>query len=193
MHDSALARRAMIDSQLRPQGVTDPAVLEAMATIPREEFVPEQARPFAYFDRSIPVEGGAMMPPAPLARLLTAAAPQRGERGLVVGAAPAYAAALLTAIGLQVTDLRAADLLAGATPEGPFDLIVIEGAVEEVPSGLTNALVPGGRIVTALFTTGNVTRLAIGRKVGEVIGYTRFADSEIPVLPGFSRPPAFTF
>lgn len=193
MHDSALARRAMIDSQLRPQGVTDPAVLEAMASVPREDYVPEIARPFAYFDRSIPVDGGAMMPPAPLARLLTAAAPQPGERAIVVGAAPGYAAAVLRSVGLKVIECVAADLLAGSAPSGPFDLVVIEGAVEEVPPVLTDALVPGGRVVTALFTTGKVTRLAIGRKVGEVMGYTRFADSEIPLLPGFSRPAAFTF
>jgi len=77
--DFAIARRAMIDSQLRPQGVTDVAVLAAMAAVPREAFVPENAASVAYTDRSIAIEGkGAMMPPAPLARLLTAAAPRSG-------------------------------------------------------------------------------------------------------------------
>lgn len=192
MQDYARARRAMIDSQLRPQGVTDPVVLAAMAEVPREDFVPEAARSFAYFDRSIPVEGGFMMPPAPLARLLTAAAPQRGERALVLSPAPGYAAALLRAIGLDVLEIVAANL-PSAELEGAFDLILIEGAVEEVPAKLTDALAPGGRLVTALLTSGHVTRLAIGRKIGEVVGYTRFADSEIAPLSAFVRPPAFTF
>lgn len=192
MQDYARARRAMIDSQLRPQGVTDPVVLSALAEVPREEFVPESTRPFAYYDRSIPVEGGFMMPPAPLARLLTAAAPRAGERALVMSPAPGYTAAVLRHIGLHVDELNAA-MFGEASLQGPFDLIVIEGAVEEVPAKLTDALASGGRLVTALFTSGHVTRLAIGRKIAGVVGYTRFADSEIPVIPGFTRPPAFTF
>ncbi|MCA1653246.1 MAG: protein-L-isoaspartate O-methyltransferase [Sphingomicrobium sp.] len=193
MSDNAPARRAMVDSQLRPQGVTDPLVLAAMAAVPREDYVPVEARSFAYTDRSIPVEGGAMMPPAPLGRLLTAAKPQPGERALVVGAAPGYTAAVLRAIGVETVEQRAANMGAGAPKGSPFDLVVIEGAVADVPASLTNALAPGGRIVTALLTAGSVTRLAIGRKVGGIVGYTRFADSEIPELTAFARPPAFTF
>jgi protein-L-isoaspartate(D-aspartate) O-methyltransferase len=182
--DFATARRAMIDSQLRPQGVTNIAVLAAMAAIPREAFVPEAAANAAYTDRSISVDGkGAMMPPAPLARLLTAAEPRAGERALVVGAAPAYAAELLRYIGLLVSE----DLAAG-----PFDLILIEGAVEIVPDALTTTIVEGGRIATALIENG-VTRLAIGGKLAGVIGWNRFADSEIVPLPCYSRPPVFTF
>ncbi len=193
MQHSDRARRAMIDSQLRPQGVTDPAVLGAMARVRREKFVPAEARTLAYSDRSIPVDGGVMIPPAPLARLLTAAAPMAGERALVVAPAPGYAAAVLRHIGLDVTTLPAAEFLGGTAPEGPFDLILIEGAIPEVPPALADALRPGGRLVTALLTSGEVTRLTIGRKVGQLIGYTRFADSEIPPLPGFARAPAFTF
>lgn len=193
MQDYTLARRAMIDSQLRPQGVTDTAVLKAMAMVPREEFVPQHARPFAYFDRSIAVEGGALIAPAPLGRLLTAAAPQAGERALVIGAAPGYAAALLREMGLQVEQRPALEFLGGGEVGGPFEFILIEGAVEQIPSALEQALVEGGRIATALLTGGTVTRLAIGRKVGDVVGYIRFADSEIAPLVGFVRPPAFTF
>ena len=182
--DFAIARRAMIDSQLRPQGVTDVAVLAAMAAVPREAFVPENAASVAYTDRSIAVEGkGAMMPPAPLARLLTAAAPRSGERALIIGAAPAYAAELLRHVGLLVSE----DATAAS-----FDLILIEGAIEFVPATLADALVEGGRIATALIESG-VTRLAIGRKLAGVISWTRFADSEIVTLPGYSRPPVFTF
>ena len=184
MQDFALARRAMIDSQLRPQGVTDRAVLDAMAVVPREDFVPAEARPFAYFDRAIAIEGkGRMMPPTPLAQLLSAASPLPGERALVVGAAPRYAAALLEAIGLRVHQ---------GEPVGPVDLLLIEGAIEQLPDAFADALIDGGRVATALVTNG-VTRLAIGYKAAGTIGWTSFADSEVALLPGFTRPPAFTF
>ena len=186
--DFAQARRAMVDSQLRPQGVTDVAVLGAMAAVPREAFVPEGAASFAYSDRSISIgepgaSKGAMMPPTPLARLLTAAAPMPGDHALVVGAAPAYAAELLRHIGLMVSE---------DSTTGPFDFILVEGAVEVVPDKLTAALAEGGRIATALIE-GGTTRLAVGRKVGGVVGWNRFAGSEIIPLPGYGRAPVFTF
>ena len=183
MPDFAAARRAMVDSQLRPQGVTDRAVLAAMAAVPREDFVPAAARAFAYFDRAIPVDSGAMLPPTPLARLFDAVAPVAGERALVIGAAPAYAAELLRHIGLLISEDATA---------GPFDLILIEGAIPDLPQALADALAPDGRVATALIENG-VTRLAIGRKSGSVIGFTSFADSEIAPLAAFARPPAFTF
>src|SRR5687767_13032128 len=84
--DFAAARRAMIDSQLRPEGVTDVAVLAAMASVAREEFVPDAVKPVAYMDRPLALgEGRFLMPPAALARLLTELAPRAGERALVVG------------------------------------------------------------------------------------------------------------
>ena len=191
MQDEGRARRAMVDSQLRPQGVTDAAVLAAMASVPREEDVPAEARAFAYFDRSIPVDGGVMIPPTPLARLLSEAAPQPGEQALVVSPAPDYAAALLTMMGLDTVELRAAD--AATVPAGPYAVILIEGAIAEVPAAIADALAEGGRLATALLVPGGVARLAIGRKVGGTIGFNRFADSEIPPLAGFTRPPVFTF
>ena len=181
--DFAQARRAMVDSQLRPQGVTDVAVLRAMAAVPREAFVPGRAASFAYSDRSISIgEKGAMMPPTPLARLLTAAAPMPGDRALVVGAAPAYVAELLRHIGLMVSEDAA----------GPFDFILIEGAIAIVPDALIAALAEGGRIATALIE-GGTTRLAVGRKVAGVVSWNRFADAEIIPLPGYDRAPVFTF
>ena len=192
MTDFALARRAMVDSQLRPQGVTDTAVLTAMGKVAREDHVPEAARTVAYTDRAIPVDGGTIIPPAPLGRLLTAALPIPGERALVVSPAPGYAAAVLREIGLDVVEAHAADALT-EVPDGPFDLILIEGAVAEPPESFTDALALGGRLITALLVHGGGTRLAIGRNVDGVVGYTRFADSEIAALPGYTRPPIFTF
>src|SRR5215218_9496850 len=101
--DFAAARRAMIDSQLRPQGVSDPALLAAMASVPREQFVPDALRPLAYSDRPIDLGNGkAMMPPSALASLVAALEPRPGERALVVGQGNAYAARVLEALGLTV-------------------------------------------------------------------------------------------
>ena len=189
MPDFALARRAMVDSQLRPQGVTDHAVLAAMAAVPREDFLPEAARPLAYTDRSLPLgEGYSLMPPASLARLLTEVMPRRGERALVVGSGNGYAPAVLAAMGLAVETAEA-----GALPsKGQYDVILIDGAVEQVPTQLAQRLAPEGRLATAIADNG-ITRLAIGRCASGVLGFKRFADSEVPILPGFSRPRAFTF
>ena len=187
--DFAAARRAMIDSQLRPEGVTDPALLAAMASVPREQFVPEPLRPLAYTDRPLDLGNGtALMPPAALARLLTELGPRAGERALVVGSGNGYAAKVLEALGLQV-DVADHHHSAG---KAIYDLILIDGAVEDVPAGLVARLSPEGRLGTAVAEDG-ITRLAIGRVAGGVLSLRRFADSEVPVLPGFTRPRVFTF
>ena len=183
--DFSLARRAMVDSQLRPQAVTDPGVLGAMAAVPREDFVPADARPFAYFDRSIALgDGAAMMPPAAIGRLLSELAPRAGERALVIGDASGYTAALLSAIGVSVTsDAQGGDRV---------DLLLIDGAVDMIPDPLVARLVEGGRLGTALNDRG-VTRLVVGRASGGALGLRTIVDADVALLPGFERPPAFIF
>ena len=204
MQDYTLARRAMIDSQLRPEAVTDGGVLAAMASVERERFVPEAARAFAYFDRPVPLGNGrTMMPPAALGRLLSELAPRPGERALVVGAGTGYSAALLTAIGLDVTAIESDPALAAqagaagvaiakSDKSEPYDLILIDGAVELIPDALVARLVEGGRLATALFDRG-VSRLVIGRASGGALGLRTIADADVAPLPGFERPRAFTF
>jgi protein-L-isoaspartate(D-aspartate) O-methyltransferase len=210
MQDFSLARRAMVDSQLRPEAVTDRGVLAAMATVERERFVPESARALAYFDRPLRLsDDRAMMPPAALGRLLSELAPRGGERALVVGSGTGYAAALLKAIGLDVVGLESdetlaksareagidtvvGDLAAGWAKGAPYDIILLDGAVEEVPAALCKQLVPGGRLAGAIVDRG-VTRLVVGRVAGGSLGLRSLADADVAVLPGFSRPRAFTF
>ncbi len=208
MQDHSLARRAMIDSQLRPEAVTDGHVLGAMGSVRREQYVPEAARAFAYFDRPLKLGGGrAMMPPAALGRLLGALAPRPGERALVIGAGSGYSAALLGAIGLDVSAHEADPALAAMARDagiaiqdgdyarvtgGPFDLILIDGAIDEVPAEIAALLGPGGRIGAALVDRG-VTRLAIGGVSGGAISMRSFADADVAILPGFARPLAFVF
>ena len=210
MQDFSLARRAMVDSQLRPEAVTDRAVLAAMASVERERFVPEGARALAYFDRPLPLtKGRAMMPPAALGRLLSELAPRTGERALVVGSGTGYSAALLKAIGLDVVALESdeqlassardagietvtGDLRAGWKKGAPFDVILLDGAVEEIPATLVKQLTAEGRLAGAIVDRG-VTRLVVGRAAGGSFGLRSLADADVDILPGFERPRAFTF
>ena len=208
--DFAAARRAMIESQLRPQGVTDRAVLAAMDSVAREQFVPDAVRPLAYSDRSLALGGGRFLaPPAVLAQLLTQMAPVPGERALVVGAATGYSAAVLGQIGCDVIALesdpalaaraRAADLdvvegplEAGSRRGAPFDLILIDGAVEFIPDAIVEQLRDGGRLGAALAERG-VIRLVVGRKAGGGFGHLSIGDAGVAALPGFARPREFSF
>ena len=208
--DYAGARQAMVDSQLRPQGVNDPAVIEAMSLVPRERFVPDEQKPLAYADRAIPLGEGRALPPSPVVGLLlTALAPLRGERALVVGAATGYSAAVLAEMGIETVAVESSSSLAaaarrngvevleGALEEGhrkgaPYDIILIDGAVETIPDALVGQLRDGGRLGGAIVDKG-ITRLIIGRKAGGGFGYLSIADAATPVLPGFQRPHAFTF
>ena len=186
---SAAARRSMVLSQLRPEGVTDAAVLAAMGEVPREDYLPEKFAAVAYGDRPIRLDDGApVMAPAELGQLLTRLAPTPGEHALVIGRGGDYSAAVLRAIGLAVDSVHTAeDVLTGS-----FDLILIEGAVEHVPATLARRLAPGGRIGAAIVDSG-VTRLATGRGDGKSLGFTSFAEAQVPLLASFSQAAAFTF
>ena len=192
--DFETARRVMVASQLRPQGVTDSRVLASMGSVAREDFVPADHRASAYGDRSLLLANGApMLPPAELGLLLSRLAPVAGERALVVGGGGAYAAALLRHIGLTV------DTVDGPVEPGnkDYDLILVEGAIERLPAILSGCLAPGGRVGSAIVEDG-VTRLAIGRAAidqsgGRSVGFTSFAEAQVPILPGFSSAPAFAF
>jgi protein-L-isoaspartate(D-aspartate) O-methyltransferase len=190
--------------------VTDRGVLAAMASVERERFVPESAKALAYFDRPLPLtKDRAMMPPAALGRLLSELAPRAGERALVVGSGTGYSAALLQAIGLEAVALESDEALAasareagietvsGALADGwkgsaPYDIILLDGAVEEIPATLIKQLSAGGRLAGAIVDRG-VTRLVVGRAAGGSLGLRTLADADVDILPGFERPRAFTF
>lgn len=192
MLDFKRARQAMVESQLRPEGVTNRAVLAAMGSVEREDFVPAGARASAYFDRSLALDGGAsLMPPAALGRLLSELDPRPGERALVVGGG-GYSAALLSAIGLSVTALTPAEALAPNSGEATFDLILLDGAVAHLPASLSERLAPAGRIAGAIDDRG-VTRLAIASLANGQPAWRTFGDAAVAPLPGFDRPPHFAF
>jgi protein-L-isoaspartate(D-aspartate) O-methyltransferase len=208
--DFATARAAMVENQLRPQGVTDPAVLHAMGSIEREKFLPSHTRPLAYVDRAVAMgEGRFLAAPAVLGQLLAQMVPEGGQRALVIGTGTGYSATVLAAMGLQVVALESsAELAAAARKNGikavegpleagwekaaPYDQILIDGAVEYIPDEIVAQLAEGGRLGAALLDRG-VARLIVGRKSGIAFGYLSVGDSAAPALPGFARPQAFTF
>lgn len=213
--DFEAMRHAMVASQLRTTGVDDPRVVAAMARVPRERFVPDAMRLVSYRDTALPIGEGRMLN-APMAtgRLLTAAWIAPGDRVLLIGAATGYTAAVLAELAREVVGVEqdkaltaiGRDALAGAanviTIEGslaegapdaaPFDVILIDGAVEQVPDALAAQLRPGGRIVSGLADRG-VTRLAAGTATAHGASLTPFADAEVALLPGFARAKSFTF
>lgn len=201
-------RAAMVESQLRTSDVDDQRVIAVMAKVPRENFVPVERRAMAYVDRPIPLSGGrALNPPLATGRLLKEAQIVPGDKVLLIGAATGYAAALLAQLGAQVTAVEEEGgtdiavpgvsvvrgaLHAGAADGAPYDILFIDGAVEEVPAALVEQLAEGARVVTGIVDRG-VTRLSSGRMVGGTLGLSSLTDTEMVVLPGFGAPKGFMF
>ena len=188
---SHVARRAMIDSQLRTSGVNEPWVLEAMYAVPREDFVPQNARAAAYTDRAVPLGNGRFLA-APLfyGRMLSEAKPEPGDAALLISASGGYLAALVKPLvgALDVKDVG--DI--GKLKKGAYSLILIDGAIEQLPDGIAAALAEDGRIVGGLVDRG-VTRLAVARKAAGAVAWLPLAEIGIPVLPEFAVPKRWSF
>lgn len=200
----------MVDTQLRPEGVSYAPVVEAMAKVGREDFVAEEARALAYIDRAVPIgDGRSMSAPAVLGKLLDEMVPLAGERALVVGCGSGYSAAVLKVIGVGVVGLESSPTLAATAREhgidvvegplergheakAPYDLILIDGAVEHIPEAIIGQLTDQGRIGTALIDRG-ICRLAVGRRAGKGFGLYTMTDAGAAALPGFAPPVTFTF
>lgn len=101
----------------------------------------------------------------------------------------AAARANLAGTGVRLVE---GPLAQGCGDGAPYDLILIDGAVESVPDALVAQLADGGRLATGLLENG-ITRLAIGRRAGEGFGIAAFADAAAAILPGFAKPRTFTF
>jgi protein-L-isoaspartate(D-aspartate) O-methyltransferase len=190
--DHAAARQAMIDSQLRVSGVTESFVLSAMGSLAREDFVPQAARDHAYIDRAIPLgQGGALAAPLVQGLMLREAAPRPDDKALLVDGGSGYLAALVEPlVGSLTVETPAA--AAAKRGKGAFSLLIIDGAIAQLPPGLAAQLVEGGRIVTGLDQRG-ITRLATGRKVAGAITLLPLADIGIPVLAEFTVPKGWSF
>jgi len=189
---AAEARRAMIDSQLRVSGVNDPAVLTAFAAIAREDFVPADLKTAAYIDRALPLAGGhKLAAPLVYGRILTEAALLPSDTVLVVSPS-GYLAALVETFGCTVDRMEPAAAAATRKSAAGVGVILIDGAIEQLPVGLAARLAEGGRIVTGLVERG-VTRLAVGTKAAGEVSLLPLAEIGIPVLAEFAAPKAWSF
>jgi protein-L-isoaspartate(D-aspartate) O-methyltransferase len=187
------ARKAMIDSQLRTSGVNAEPVLRRMAEVAREDFVPEAARGFAYIDRAIALgDGGHLAAPVVHGMMLQEARPGMSDKVLLVDGGSGYLAALLRPMVGTLEVVTAADAVAASRKGGDFTLLVIDGAVEQLPETLSRRLADGARAVAGVVENG-ITRLAIGRKAGGTVSLLPLAELGIPVLPEFAAPKGWSF
>ena len=227
MIDFERQRLTMVESQLRPNEVTDTRLLAAMRTLPRERFVPLSLKKLAYMDEGIevfPAIDGAparfLLAPMVLARLVQLAVVEPHDTVLDVGCATGYSTAVLARLGRQVIGLEPepelaeeasrtlrelhianAEIVTGELAKGhpakaPYDVILINGSVQEVPETLLSQLAEGGRfaaIVKGGANTASQGRAYLFVKVGgEASGVPHF-DAGARALPGFAPKPCFTF
>ena len=192
MSDFSTARQKMVDGQVRPSDVTDLRIIDAMLAVPREEFVPASQRAMAYLDLDLEVAPNRfLIKPVVLARMLQASDVKATDKILVVGCPTGYAAAVIAQFAGQVTSAAgmAAD---GDAANGPYDLIVLAGATEVVPTGLYKQLAPDGQLV-GVFALTKPARAVIVTHSHEDFGSRPLFDATAPVLPGMEKLPAFVF
>jgi protein-L-isoaspartate(D-aspartate) O-methyltransferase len=219
MTDFALARRNMVDGQLRPNRVNDAALLEALGELPRERFLPEGLRSVAYADDDVPLGNGRfMMEPMVLARLIQVLQPRAEDKALVAAAGLGYGAAILARLSksvvavetdaglvaaaaktLQELGVSGVEPVAGSAEQGaaasaPYDIILIEGAVPEVPKAIADQLAEGGRLATVIADPSGALGVAhLFVKQGGIVSGRPLFDAGTPLLPGFERPARFIF
>lgn len=215
--DFAAARRKMVASQVRTNRVTDPLVSSAMEAVPREYFVPAERRSVAYLDEDQPLGNGRyIMEPMALGRLLQLADVEPGDKALVVAAGTGYSAAVLARMAESVVVLEndtsfadkaskimtelvipnvtvvRGDLASGVPAKAPFDVILIDGAVNEIPMALKQQLRDGGRLV-AVVRSGPVGRATLVTRIGDAWGSRTDFDLIMAYLPEFAPQPKFVF
>ena len=219
MTDFALARRNMVEGQLRPNRVTNAALLAAVGELPRERFLPDGLKSVAYADDDVPLGNGRfMMEPMVLGRLIQSLQPQAEEKAMVAASGRGYGAALLARLVKSVVAVENEAGLAtaaqqtwqelgitniqqvvglpelGATASGPFGVILIEGAVREVSRAVLDQLADGGRLATVVSDpSGSLGVAHLFVKQGGVASGRPLFDAGTSPLPGFTPPPKFTF
>ena len=216
MTDFATRRTMMVDTQIRPSDVTKFPVIEAMLSVPREAFVPDALREAAYVGENIDLGGGrVMLEPRTLAKLLDALDVQNDELVLDLGTGLGYSSAVIArmaeaVIAVEDDETRASEaqtilsdqgadnvvlhqgaLAEGAAQHGPYDVIVVQGAIEHVPQSIADQLKEGGRI-GCLFAEQTLGAVRIGYKIDGDINWRFAFNAGAPVLAGFERHAAFT-
>jgi protein-L-isoaspartate(D-aspartate) O-methyltransferase len=215
---SKVARSHMLESQLRPNKVTNDRVLNAFASIRRELFVPEHLRPVAYIDEDLPLGGGRyLMQPMVAARLLQAAAIARTDTALIVGAGTGYEAALIAMLARNVLALEEDTELArhartalvehaiasvsvvegplhqGYRPRAPYDVILFGGAVAQTPQDIIAQLAEGGRLLAVVKPVNSAGRATLTTRTGGVLAHRVIFNAAMRSLPSLLPKPAFEF
>lgn len=216
MTNYAELRRVMVDTQVRPSDVTKFPVIEAMLHTPREAFVPDALRPTAYAEDLIDLGSGrCMVEPRTLAKILDALNILPSEDVLCVAAGLGYSTAVAAemaqlVVGVESDETLAADaqtalsgadvdnaiihhgdLTEGAAEHGPYDVILVEGGVQEVPQALMDQLKDGGRIA-CIFMDGALGSVQIGHKSGDRVNWRFAFNATAPMLSGFVKAKPFT-
>ena len=212
------ARTRMVNSQLRPARVTDPRVIAAMHELPRERFLPPNRVALAYADEDVPLGNGrVLIEPRVIARMVQLAEVVDGDRALVVGSGTGFGAALLAACGARVTALEddpalqavaeaaisavapgvslvSGPLAAGWAAGAPYDVILIEGAVREIPPAIAAQLrIDGGRLVALIRGLGGPTQAVLAEATPAGLRAQAMFDCGTPAIPSLLPAPAFQF
>lgn len=216
MTDFAARRRMMVDTQIRPADVTKYPIIDALLTVPREIFVPVALRDIAYAGEDIDLGAGrVLLEPRTLAKMLDALDIRRDELVMDLGCGFGYSAAviaqlaqavvaveqdetmaaeapaLLSEAGADNAVLHQGALIEGAAEHGPYDVIIVEGGVEELPQAVIDQLKDGGRMA-CLFIEGALGEVRIGYKSGGRMSWRFDFNAAAPVLPGFQKQRAFS-
>lgn len=214
----ALARRRMVENQLRTNQIEDPRVITAMGRIPREMFVPAALKGIAYIDEDLPLGNGRnLMEPLVLARLLQVASIGPEDVVLDVGCGNGYNAAVMSQLASTVIALESdPDLVAessrlfaeleldnvvviegplreGYAKGGPYNVITFGGAVADVPEVIIDQLAASGRIVAVIAQGPKIGKIKVFTRSGAGVSQTEAFDAFTPLLPGFEPVSKFTF
>lgn len=206
----------MVDTQVRPSDVTKFPIIDAMLTVPREDFVPSAQREAAYMGENLDLgQGRVLLEPRTLAKMLDALAIENAELVLDVGCAMGYSTAVIAHMAEAVVAVEEDEAMAreaqealvgagadnalvhegplgeGAAKHGPYDVVIVQGGVQDVPEALTDQLKEGGRIA-CLFMNDALGEVRLGHKRDGIVSWRMVFNASAPVIRGFEKDSVFT-
>lgn len=216
MSDFAAARFHMVECQIRPNKVTDHRLVDALMEVPREIFVPQALRGVAYVDGGLAVASGRyLLEPMVFARMLQEAGVDGTSRVLDIGCASGYSTAVLARVAGNVVGLESDAALAatatgalaqtgnatvvtgplaeGYAAGGPYDVIIIEGAIADVPQAVSAQLADGGRMVVTVLGDRGLGEVRLFQRNGRTVSSRVLFEAQPHLLPGFEPKPTFEF